>query len=128
MTVIGYALDGVMYVAAGIMLLSIIVFSIYNLISFITRDRRARKLLEHNPKEYMTDKEHKNVTRYMIKKGLIERPVKSVEEKYKFITNNLKEFMFLLLLISFVAFYFRNWILGIILLIVALFIYRLLKH
>lgn len=109
MEILGYIYDIFMYLLVLVLFIS----SIYHGVLFLFRDRRARKLLESNPKGYVTSEEDANINRYELKKGFIELEPKTDKEKYEDIKDGARQLACLFGIIALGAvFQYQNWLIA----------------
>lgn len=124
MKILFYIFDGFAYLLGSLVLISLLYYGVL----FFTRDRRARKLLEHNPKGYVTSDEAANINRYEFKKGFIEIEPKTDKEKYEIIKDNIRMLALILGIIALGAvFQYQNWLIAFISITLIVFLFQISK-
>lgn len=124
MEILGYIYDIFMYLLVLVLFISFI----YHGVFFLFRDRRARKLLENNPKGYVASDESANINRYLIKKGYIEIEPKTDKEKYEDIKESSQQLALLFGIIALGAvFQFQNWLIAFISIMLTIYFVQISK-
>lgn len=124
MKILFYTFDGFAYLLGSLVLISLLYYGVL----FFTRDRRARKLLESNPKGYVTSDEAANINRYELKKGFIEIEPKTDKEKYEIIKDNIRMLTLILGIIALGAvLQYQNWLIAFISITLIIFLVQISK-